>query len=181
MMRFFVVVAATCFFLVPQSLESARGPGTLDDLGLLPTLLWHFDRYTAQTNVHVVFEHTGLEKRLPAEIETAAYRIVQEALTNVARHARAAQATVRLWVDEDRLNVQVEDHGVGFDTEAMLETQLASGPTFGLAGIRQRVLLLEGQLAVDATPGQGTRVTAELPLCGREEKETDDHLHSAGG
>jgi len=131
--------------------------------------------------VHVVFEHTSLEKRLPAEIETAAYRIVQEALTNVARHARAAQATVRLWVDEDRLNVQVEDHGVGFDTEAILETQLASGPTFGLAGIRQRVLLLEGQLAVDATPGQGTRVTAELPLGGREEKETDDHLHSAGG
>jgi signal transduction histidine kinase len=106
---------------------------------------------------------------------------VQEALTNVARHARASQATVRLWVDEEWLNVQVEDHGVGFDTEAMLETVLASGTTFGLAGIRERVLLLEGQLTVEATPGQGTRLTAELPLGEHHERDLNDDLHFAGG
>jgi PAS domain S-box-containing protein len=156
-------------------------PAMLDDLGLVPTLLWHFDRYTAQTKVRVVFEHAGIEKRFVTEVETAAYRIVQEALTNVARHARASQATVRLWVDENWLNVQVEDHGVGFDTEAMLETVLASGTTFGLAGIRERVLLLEGQLTVEATPGQGTRLTAELPLSEHHERDFNDDLHLAGG
>lgn len=156
-------------------------PAMLDDLGLVPTLLWHFDRYTAQTKVRVVFEHAGIEQRFATEIETAAYRIVQEALTNVARHARASQATVRLWVDENWLNVQVEDHGVGFDTEAMLETVLASGATFGLSGIRERVLLLEGQLTVEATPGQGTRLTAELPLDGHKEKDVHDDLHFVGG
>jgi signal transduction histidine kinase len=156
-------------------------PAMLDDLGLAPTLLWHFDRYTAQTNVRVVFEHAGLEKRFAPDVETAVYRIVQEALTNVARHARAAQATVRLWVDEGQLYVQVEDHGVGFDTEAMLETILTSSPTFGLAGIRERVLLLEGQLTVEATPGQGTRLTAGLPLGGHEEKDANDDLHFVGG
>jgi PAS domain S-box-containing protein len=156
-------------------------PPMLDDLGLLPTLLWHFDRYKAQTNVAVLFEHNGLEQRFATDVETAAYRIVQEALTNVARHARTAQATVRLWVDDDRLNVQVEDRGVGFDTEAMLETVLASGPTFGLAGIRERVLLLEGQLTVEATPGQGTRLTAELPLGERQERSLDADFYLAGG
>jgi PAS domain S-box-containing protein len=156
-------------------------PPMLDDLGLLPTLLWHFDRYTAQTKVRVGFEHAGLERRFAPEIETAAYRIVQEALTNVARHARAKQATVRLWVDEDRLNVQVEDRGVGFDREAMLESIRVTGPTFGLTGIRERVSLLDGQLTVDATPGLGTRLTAELPLGGHKEINPDDDFDPIGG
>jgi signal transduction histidine kinase len=156
-------------------------PAMLDDLGLVPTLLWHFDRYTAQTNVRVAFEHSGLVKRFAPDIETAVYRIVQEALTNVARHARTSQATVRLWVDDSQLYVQVEDEGVGFDTEATLETMLTSGSSFGLEGIRERVLLLEGQLTVEAMPGQGTRLTAELPLGGREEKDANDDLHSVGG
>jgi PAS domain S-box-containing protein len=139
-------------------------PAVLDDLGLLPALLWHIDRYTAQTGVRVSFEHTGLETRFAPEIETAAYRIVQEALTNVARHSGAKEATVRLWVDQAALNAQIEDHGVGFDPEAVLETMLTGARSFGLAGIRERVLLLEGQLTVESMPGQGARLTAELPL-----------------
>jgi signal transduction histidine kinase len=136
-------------------------PAMLDDLGLLPALLWHFDRYTAQTSVCVTFKHTGLEgRRFAPEIETAAYRIVQEALTNVARHAGVSEVAVRLWTDQDALSVQIKDLGTGFDPEAAL----ASGTTTGLAGMRERAVLLGGQLTVESVPAAGTCVMAELPL-----------------
>jgi PAS domain S-box-containing protein len=136
-------------------------PAMLDDLGLLPTLLWHLDRYTAQTDVHVTFKHTRLEgRRFTPGVETAAYRIVQEALTNVARHAGVSQVGVRLWSDQDTLGVQIEDQGTGFDPEAALTAEA----TTGLAGMRERAVLLGGQLTVESAPGVGTCVTAELPL-----------------
>ncbi len=142
-------------------------PAMLDDLGLLPALLWHFERYTAQTKVGVVFQHSGLERRFPPEVETGAYRIVQEALNNVARHAGVAEATVRLWVDQDALGVQISDEGTGFDVEAAL----ASRTSVGLIGMRERAVLLGGRLAVESAPRGGTQVTAEFPLAGRIEKK----------
>ncbi|MBM3133351.1 MAG: PAS domain S-box protein, partial [Chloroflexi bacterium] len=84
-------------------------PPMLDDLGLLPTLLSHFKRYTAQTGVEVLFQHRGLEKRFPPDIETGAYRIMQEALTNVARHAKVQRVTVRILANEERLDLQIKD------------------------------------------------------------------------
>lgn len=136
-------------------------PTMLDDLGLLAALLWHLERYTAQTNVRVTFQHTGLEgRRFAPEVETAAYRIVQEALTNVARHADVSEATVRAWADQDVLAVQIEDQGAGFDPEATL----AAGDTTGVAGMRDRAVLLGGKLTVESAPGTGTRLTAEFPL-----------------
>jgi signal transduction histidine kinase len=136
-------------------------PAMLDDLGLLPTLLWHFDRYTAQTDVGVTLKHARLEgRRFRPEVETAAYRIVQEALTNVARHAGVSEVWVRLWADQETLGVQIEDRGTGFEPEAAL----TAGATTGLAGMRERAVLLGGQLTVESAPGAGTCVTAELPL-----------------
>jgi signal transduction histidine kinase len=136
-------------------------PAMLDDLGLLPTLLWHFERYTTQTYVRVTFKHSGLEgRRFRPEVETAAYRIVQEALTNVARHAGVGEVWVRSWADQEALGVQIEDQGSGFEPEAAL----AAGATTGLAGMRERAVLSGGQLTVESTPGAGTCVTAELPL-----------------
>lgn len=137
-------------------------PAMLDDLGLLPALLWHFERYTAQTGVCVLLEHTGLKRRYPSGVETGVYRIVQEALTNVARHAGVSEVTVRLWVDQDTLSVQVEDQGGGFDPQAAL----TAADTSGLSGMYERVALLGGQLTVESAPGEGTRVTARLPLGG---------------
>jgi signal transduction histidine kinase len=136
-------------------------PTMLDDLGLLPALVWQLRRYTEQTGIHVAFEHRGLERRFqPAEVETAAYRIVQEALTNVARHAGVGEAVVRIWLDRGRLCVQIEDRGVGFRPEAMP----AEGGSSGLSGMKERAELLGGQLVVEAAPGHGARVTAELPV-----------------
>ncbi len=136
-------------------------PTTLDDLGLVPALRWHFERYTNQTNVHVAFKHIGVEaRRFAPEIETGAYRIIQEALTNVARHAGVEQVTVRLWTDPDQLNIQVEDQGPGFDVEATLNGLHTSG----ISGMKERAMLLGGCLIIDTAEGEGTRLIAELPL-----------------
>jgi PAS domain S-box-containing protein len=153
-------------------------PGMLDDLGLLPTLLWHFERYTKQTNIQVTLEHGGLEgQRFPPEVETAAYRIVQEGLTNVARHAGVSQVTVRLLASQDTLSLQVKDQGSGFDPGAAL----ASGISSGLSGMRERARLLGGQLTIESAPGAGVRLTAELPLSDWFQRRGEHDSDRAGG
>jgi len=134
-------------------------PAMLDNLGLLETLLWHFDKYTTQTQVQVNFKHTGLRRRFPPEMNTAAYRIVQEALTNVVRHAGVNEVSVRALVDQDVLRLRIEDKGTGFDTKI-----LPIGISGGLYGMRERALSLGGKLTVESTPAVGTIVTAELPI-----------------
>lgn len=135
-------------------------PTMLDDLGLVPALLWHFERYTMQTGIEVSFQHFGIEQRFDPDLETAAYRIVQEALTNVARHAGVQTASVNLWADAATLNVQIEDAGAGFDPALVRANHNSSG----LAGMLERVTLLHGQFTVEAAPEAGTQITAELPV-----------------
>jgi PAS domain S-box-containing protein len=136
-------------------------PAMLDDLGLLPALLWHFEHYTAQTQVRVNFKHSGLEKRrFGSEVETAAYRMVQEALTNVARHAQVQEVTVRLSTHRRTLIIEIEDRGKGFD----LESVLSASETSGLAGMRERAFLLGGNLIIESHAEAGTRLTAELSI-----------------
>jgi signal transduction histidine kinase len=135
-------------------------PAMLDDLGLLPTLLWHVKRYTAQTQIQVILKHSGLEQRVTPDVEIAVYRIVQEGLTNVARHAGVCEVRVWLWRTEDQIGVQIEDQGHGFTPEEVLAAHTSSG----LAGMVERARLLGGLLTIEATPGLGTRLTAELPL-----------------
>jgi PAS domain S-box-containing protein len=132
-------------------------PPMLDDSGLLPTLLWHVGQYQQQTRIPVDVRHTELP-RLSGEVETAAFRIAQEALTNVARHAGATSARVLVWIANELLMMQIEDDGAGFDAEAAW--QQASG---GLSGMRERATLLGGRLTVDSLPGRGTTISVELP------------------
>ena len=136
-------------------------PGMLDDLGLLPALLWHIEHYTAQTRVQVTFKNSGLEgRRFAPEVETAAYRIAQEALTNIARHAGVTEARLRVWTEDHRLTIEVEDRGKGFDPEAAM----VANDTSGLAGMRERAQLLGGKLTIESRLGAGTRLTAELEI-----------------
>jgi signal transduction histidine kinase len=136
-------------------------PAMLDDLGLLPTLPWLFERVAKQTNIRVAFKHSGLnDRRFSMEVETTIYRIVQEALTNIARHAKVNEAVVRLWSDENSIGVQIEDSGVGFEADAVPE----AGNTSGLRGMRERAMLLGGSFTIETQLGRGTRVTAELPI-----------------
>jgi PAS domain S-box-containing protein len=148
-----------------RALSLRLRPTMLDDLGLRPALHWQVERYTAQTGVQVAFQTRGLERRFPPGVETAAYRIVQEALTNVARHARVRAAAVRIWLEGDWLSLRVEDQGVGFDYGAAL----ARGASGGLSGIHERAALLGGHLTVESKPGGGTCVAARLPIQGEAE------------
>ncbi len=134
-------------------------PPMLDELGLLPALLWHFEHFTVQTGVRVEFRHTGLRRRLPLELSLGAYRIVQEALTNVARHAGVSEAIVQASATKDALRLLIEDHGVGFNASDEQCSQ-------GLAGMRERALSLGGQLKIQSTPRNGTRIIARLPVGG---------------
>jgi signal transduction histidine kinase len=152
-------------------------PAALDSPGLLPALLALFERYGEQTGVKFAFKHEGLEQRFPPEMETTAYRIVQEALTNVARHAGVDAVTVRVWADADALSLQIEDQGCGLDPDVASR----SPRSIGLAGMQERVMLLHGHLTIQSRPGAGTQLTAELPLRGQTLRETDDYLHRFGG
>lgn len=142
-------------------------PAMLDDLGLLPALLWHLENYSSQTGVSVDFKHKGLGRRLGAELETAAYRIIQESLTNVAKHAGAKEAIVLVWVDGTSLCLQVEDRGSGFEPGSFR----INNPTSGLSGMRERVASLGGKFRLESSPEDGTVVFAVLPVDGKLEDE----------
>ena len=134
-------------------------PSMLDDVGLLPALLWLGDRFADRTQVHI--EHSGVEgRRFSPEVEIAVYRIAQESLTNIVRHAGRSQAVIRLRADAEMLQVEVEDDGCGFDAAAVL----AKGRSIGLHGMRERATALGGELRIESAPGEGTRVVARLPL-----------------
>ncbi len=135
-------------------------PAMLDDLGLLPTLQWHFERYTAKTKIRVNMNSRGLNGQLSSPIETAAYRIIQEALTNVARHTNVREADIDIWLENKNLYIQVKDKGNGFD----IKIAQTIGKSSGLSGMQERAVLLGGSLTIETVPGNGTCVTARLPL-----------------
>ena len=135
-------------------------PAALDKLGLLAALRALCQRYTKLTEVRVSFTHKGIGRRFAPEVETAAYRIIQEGLTNVARHAAVKEVTVRVWSRAETLSLQIKDRGRGFDPEKEVATPRSSG----LAGMHERVALLDGQLTIESRLGEGTRIAAELPL-----------------
>ncbi len=135
-------------------------PQMLDDLGLMTALEWHINRYQKQTGITVQFRHTPMPERLASRLETALYRIVQEALTNVARYAKVKEVTVRLWANAGRAGVQVEEAGAGFDVAAVQERRASSG----VFGMRERAELLGGEFTLESSPGHGTCVTVELPM-----------------
>ncbi len=141
-----------------RSLSLDLRPSMLDDLGLMPTLSWHFDRYGAQSGVRIDFNHGGAQRRFEPEVETAAYRIVQEGLTNVARHAGVEAVEVKIYASDKALCIRIEDRGKGFDASADL------GLSAGISGMKERAKLLGGSLIVESAVGRGTSVLAELPL-----------------
>jgi signal transduction histidine kinase len=148
----------------------------LDDLGLLPTLRWHIDRYTSQTGITVNFQCDEFPKRIPLEIETAAYRIIQEALTNVARYAKVREVFVGIALQQDSMWLEILDKGKGFDSEVIIER-----PSTGLGGMRERANLVGGYLVVKSYVDQGTQIVATLPVSTRPiERRKNDRKHYLG-
>jgi PAS domain S-box-containing protein len=141
-----------------RDLSMSLRPPMLDELGLLPTLLWQIERFERQTGLQVEFRHAKLDRRFATETELTAFRIIQEGLTNVARHARVGHANVKAWADDKSLWARLEDEGQGFDVNAALAAHSS-----GLSGMAERARLLGGRLTIESTPGRGTRITTELP------------------
>ncbi len=138
-------------------------PIYLEDLGFVPALEMLVQETAERHHLTVRLDVRGTVIRLPADLELAAYRIVQQALANVAAHARASQAWVEVTFAVDSLHLVVRDDGVGF-TPLIQPADLARQGHFGLMGMHERALLYGGQLTITSSPGQGTRIAARLPL-----------------
>ena len=149
--------------LVRSTLQDVRQlavdlrPSALDDFGLVAALERLIASFIEQTSIAVDFE-AMIPERLPSELETALYRIVQESLTNVVKHARAGRVSIVLRRKENGVAVIVEDDGVGFDPAAAAEGGL------GLVGMRERIALLGGRFEIESRPGAGTTFVAEVPV-----------------
>ncbi|WP_052888328.1 sensor histidine kinase [Thermogemmatispora carboxidivorans] len=155
--------------LAHQTLRAIRNlsidlrPSALDDLGLLPALRWYIKEYQQKCSIEVEFSATGFKGRLPAEMETVLYRIVQEALTNTARHANATRVSIALREEEGAVHATISDNGCGFDVEALMKTP-GQERGLGLAGMQERAVLLDGSLDIQSRPGAGTTIEVRLPL-----------------
>ncbi|MHB2211468.1 ATP-binding protein [Methylobacterium sp. CM6257] len=141
-------------------------PTALDDLGLREALATLLRQWTLRHDIRSDFQVIGESVRLPAPVETAIYRIVQEALTNVLKHAQASAVSVSLEQRPEEVRVIIEDDGVGFDAEAAPVPPTNGSPAkprLGLSGIRERLSLLRGSLTLETSPGSGTTLFVRIP------------------
>ncbi|HZC19470.1 MAG TPA: sensor histidine kinase, partial [Rubrobacteraceae bacterium] len=146
-------------------------PTTLDDFGLATALRQQVEELKAE-GWKVDYEQDLGDKRLPAEVETALYRVAQEALTNVQRHARTNRARITLARQGRKVRLEVRDEGRGFDPAAASGNG-GPGERVGLSGMRERVEMLGGALKITSKPGVGTSLVAEVPVPASEGRETD--------
>lgn len=142
-------------------------PSLLDDLGLIAAIDWYAGSRLGVQGTRIAWETDGSERRLPTELETTIFRIAQEAISNVARHARAENVRIALEQLDEQVILEIEDDGHGFDAAAVLSARQPSG-AYGLMGMQERVTLLNGDLVIDSAPGQGTRVRVAIPVDGRK-------------
>jgi signal transduction histidine kinase len=138
-------------------------PTVLDDLGLLSALRWYAEERLRPLGVRVRVEISGAERRLPAQVETALFRVVQEAVTNIAKHAEAENAVLSIDFGDSAILIEIEDDGKGFDVQAFARST-DKGRGLGLLGMRERITLLGGSISIDSEPGGGTRLKIEVPL-----------------
>jgi len=136
-------------------------PTILDDLGLFPALEFLATGISARTRILISVEGSS-EKRLPHVIETALYRIVQEALTNVTKHAQATRVTVCLQREDQMVRCSIRDNGIGFDSAVVLAPRIERG--LGFVGIQERLNSLGGKLQIVSFPGRGTELLITIPL-----------------
>jgi signal transduction histidine kinase len=132
-------------------------PSALDDFGLVPAVERLADTFREQSGLQVDLESRLGEERLTTEVETTVYRVIQEALTNIVKHADAGRVSILLQRKNSSVVAVVEDDGSGFDPAD------ARADALGLAGMRERLSLAGGRLLVESTPGSGTTVVAEVP------------------
>ena len=137
-------------------------PPLLDEMGLVPALKGYMETQAERSRLEIEVRDAGDATGLPAEIEIVAFRLAQEAVTNVIRHAGASRAVVTIDVDGGWIEVAVEDDGKGFDVRTTMDGP--AGKTLGLLGMQERVRMLDGEFEIVSTPARGTKVRARLPI-----------------
>lgn len=150
--------------LVRDSLADVRRiifdlrPMALDDLGLVPTLNKYIEALIEKHTLDIQFKVFGKENRLPSTIEVALFRLIQESLTNVIKHAEATMAQVKVEFQDSMIYVVIEDDGKGFE----IDQQKSSG--FGIMGMKERVKLLEGDMIIKSSRNAGTKMVIKIPI-----------------
>ena len=154
--------------LATQTLENVHQlavelrPSLLDDLGLIAAIQKYTEEYSTEMNINVDSHVSGFgEQRLPPEIEVTVYRIFQEALTNIVKHAEASNVSVVLSCHDSSLVVIIEDDGKGFDVNAVISS--TDGKKLGLFGMYERASLVGGKLTIESQPGAGTTIFLDIP------------------
>jgi len=155
--------------LVDQASEQVRKmsfmlrPAMLDDLGLVPTLRWNLNGFSKRTNIDVKFETNGFDGRLDHLIETVLYRVVQECLNNIAKHAEAKNVFLQLKRKAKTVTAVVQDDGKGFDVEKIMAKEgLEIG--IGLMGMNERISMIGGNISIESHEGQGTMISIKILL-----------------
>jgi signal transduction histidine kinase len=146
-----------------RRIASELRPSVLDDLGLAPAIEWQAQQFQARTGIICNCECSLENIELSTEQSTAVFRIFQEALTNVLRHARATRVDIKIKVEDGFLILSVSDNGKGISESEKSEQQ-----SLGLLGMRERAHLIGGEVSITRAEGQGTVVTLRVPIPGRE-------------
>lgn len=148
-------------------------PMALDDLGLIPTLRKFVQDFEEKTKIRTRFEQVGRETRLPSGMEVAMYRLVQEAFSNVLKHANASFVSLEITYQAKMVKISITDNGSGFDI-GLIESKINGGVHFGIMGMRERVELLEGRLDIESGKGQGTKISILIPIGTGEEQRSPE-------
>ncbi|TET65557.1 MAG: GAF domain-containing protein, partial [Candidatus Zixiibacteriota bacterium] len=167
--------------LVADTMEEIRSigqklrPTMLDDLGLIPTLRWFIKDFSQQLSIPVHFRSQGNTKRLTPDLKITVYRIIQEGLNNIAKHSKATEAWITLWVKDSVCSLEIKDDGIGIDAEKVLKSTDARRG-FGVFNIRERASLLGGKLEIQSDKGKGTTLLVTIPV---PEGEPDEQSQSS--
>lgn len=137
-------------------------PMVLDDLGLAPAIKRYLADYKEQYGIQMEFLFMGQQRRLDSSIEVALFRIIQEAVNNIRKHAKARNAVVKMELLTQKVNIHVKDDGIGFDLDKVLADKKRDG--YGLIGMRERVQLLEGEFNIFTAPNRGTSIGISVPI-----------------
>jgi signal transduction histidine kinase/PAS domain-containing protein len=159
--------------IVDHALQHVRNlsldlrPSLLDDLGLVAALRWYVDRQAQWGNFTAEFIADTIETRLPPDMETVCFRVTQEAVTNVVRHAQATKVRIELKQQDDEVSLNIQDDGVGFNVRAA-EEHAVRGSSLGLLGMKERVLLAGGKFEIRSQPHSGTEIRVYFPIPDRQ-------------
>lgn len=167
--------------VIDQSVDSVQRitaklrPGILDDLGLLPAIEWQADEFTSLTGIKTICNLPKEEVKIETQKSTAIFRIMQEALTNVARHAKATQIEINVDINNNNLELHVNDNGKGISKKEIDDVN-----SLGLLGIKERVLLFDGKVHITGKPGKGTQIVVTVPIIKQSEqgKSYDKYINS---